>query len=78
MGKVVMIGTYERSVFERIRERFERGEDVPVTAVRAAEEVLGEQFVRRGRSARPDYADRAANDTSVLPASAARFEAVVL
>lgn len=63
--RVVVMGSFERAAFERIRDRFESGEDVPLCAVRAAQEVLGCTFVRRGKGQRPDAADRAANDRSV-------------
>lgn len=53
-----------RGAWLRLKERFEAGENIPRIARDAAEAVLGERFVRRGVSARPDASDRAAGDRS--------------
>lgn len=54
----------DKRPFLKIKARYEAGETVPRYAVTAAEDVLGEKFLRRGVSSRPDVADRAAGDDS--------------
>lgn len=51
--------------WQRVRERFEAGEAVPVCVRQMAEEALGVRFVRRATPGqRPDVADLKANDDS--------------
>lgn len=52
----------DKRPFLRIKARVEAGESVPRYAVQAAEEVLGEKFLRRGAAHRPDVHDRIAGD----------------
>lgn len=54
----------DKTPFLKIKARFESGELVPRYAVAAAEEVLGEKFLRRGVAPRPDVHDRIAGDDS--------------
>lgn len=54
----------DKSPFLKIKARYEAGEAVPRYAVTAAQDVLGEKFVRRGVARRPDARDRAAGDDS--------------
>lgn len=54
----------DKTPFLKIKARFESGESVPRYAVAAAEDVLGEKFIRRGVASRPDVHDRAAGDDS--------------